>query len=112
MNVLLKGECSFSQKRGLIKLLHKKGDRNKLNNYRPISLLNYDYKICTLALAIRLQSVIGNIIGEEQTGYIKGRYIGQNVRLIEDVIDYCSTAQITTRKVQFYLWISKKHLIL
>ena len=86
----IKGECSFSQKRGLIKLLHKKGDRNKLNNYRPISLLNYDYKICTLALAIRLQSVIGNIIGEEQTGYIKGRYIGQNVRLIEDVIDYCT----------------------
>ena len=40
--------------------------------------------------ATRLQIVIGNIIGEEQTGYIKGRFIGQNVRIIEDVIDYCT----------------------
>jgi exonuclease III len=83
-----KGEFSFSQKRGIIKLLYKKGDRNNLDNYRPISLLNYDYKICTLALAMRLQNIIGNIISEDQTGYIKGRFIGQNIRLIEDIIDY------------------------
>ena len=69
MNILLKVN-DHSLKKGLIKLLHKKEDRNKLNNYRPISLLNTGYKIiCTLALTIRLQSVIGNTIGEEQTGY-------------------------------------------
>ena len=82
------GELSFSQKKGVIKLLYKKGDRNNLDNYRPISLLNYDYKICTLALTLRLQNVISKVISEDQTGYIKGRFIGQNIRLIEDVIDY------------------------
>ena len=48
------GELSFSQRRGIIKILYKK-DEKKLNNYRPITLLNYDYKICTAVLAMRVQ---------------------------------------------------------
>ena len=86
----VKKELSFTQKRGIITLLYKKGDKTNLNNWRPISLLNYDYKICTAVLAVRLQKVIGKLINTEQTGYVKGRFIGQNIRLIEDVIDYCT----------------------
>ena len=83
------GELSYSQKRGVIKLLHKKGEKTNLDNYRPISLLNYDYKICTAVLARRVQKIIKNIISNDQCGYIKGRFIGRNIRIIEDVINYC-----------------------
>ena len=38
-------------------------------------------------LASHLQRVIGNITGPDQTAYIKGRFIGSNVRLIQDVFD-------------------------
>lgn len=58
-----------------------------LNNWRPISLLNTDYKILTQVLANRMKKVINKLISPDQTGYIKGRFIGQNIRVIQDVID-------------------------
>ena len=49
-------------------------------------MLNTDYKILTKLLAIRLQKCIKEIIHPDQTGYVKGRYIGYNIRLINDII--------------------------
>ena len=77
-----------SQKRSLISLIHKKGSRLDLQNWRPISLLNHDYKILSMVLAERMKKIISRIIDRDQVGYIKGRYIGENVRTIEDVINY------------------------
>ena len=70
------GEMSISQKRGIISLIPKKDKNEKyLKNWRPISLLNNDYKIVTKALALRLEKVLPMIISSNQTGYVKGRYI-------------------------------------
>ena len=86
-----KGELSFDQKRGIITLIPKKGKiRLLLKNWRPISLLNTDYKILTKSLAIRLHKVLPSIIDLDQTGFLKGRYIGENIRTISDVIEYTS----------------------
>ena len=65
----------------------KKKDKQLLKNWRPISLLNTDYKILAHVLTRRLKSVISNIIHTDQNGYIKGRNIAYNIRLIEDVIE-------------------------
>lgn len=68
--------CAESFLRGVITLVFKnKGTRDKLANYRPISLLNTDYKILAKVLACRLRSVIGSIIGPTQTYSIPGRDI-------------------------------------
>jgi exonuclease III len=80
---------SDNQKKGIITLLPKKGkDRTLLKNWRPISLLNTDYKILTKILAERLKKVLPSIIHEDQSGFLKGRYIGVNIRKLEDTMQY------------------------
>ena len=85
-----------SQRKGIITLLHKGKDlaRDNLSNWRPITLTNVDYKIATKALAKRLQSVLSSIIDSDQTGHVKGRYIGEHARLIEDVLRYMDNQNI------------------
>lgn len=56
------GRMSPSQCRGLITLLHKGGERSRRTNWRPISLLNVDYKIASRAIALRLLKVIGSVV--------------------------------------------------
>ncbi len=83
------GELSIEQRRGIITLIPKKDkDRLLLKNWRPITLLNVDYKILAKALSNRLCSILPYIINEDQTGYLQGRFIGCNIRLIEDLIIY------------------------
>ena len=62
--------------------------------FRPISLLNTDYKILTHVLANRLKGVIHKIILQDQNGFIKGRNIRYNIRLIQDVIEYFEEGNI------------------
>ena len=48
----------------------------------------FDYKILTKTIAKRFEKVLPKIINPDQTGYVKGRYIGENVRLIMDIMSY------------------------
>ena len=83
------GELSIEQKRGILNIIPKKEkDIRHLNNWRPISLLNTDYKILTKLLSLHLQNVISTIVAPHQTGYIKNRYIGENNTTIVDTIDF------------------------
>ena len=85
------GQLSVTQRRGIIKLLPKKDAvPYYIKNWRPISLLNCDYKIATKAIANRIKTVIPKIINYDQTGFIKGRFIGENIRLIDSLINFCA----------------------
>ena len=82
------GELTELQKQSIITLLPKNGKDNLLlENWRPISLLNVDYKITAKAIANRIKKVLPTLILETQTGFMKGRYIGENIRLILETID-------------------------
>ena len=59
-----------------------------MKNWRPISLINVDAEIASKALAFRIRKVITNLIHSDQTAYVKGRYIGESVRLISDILEY------------------------
>ncbi len=86
---LQKGEMSSSQRQAVITLLEKEGkDRCKLKNWRPISLLNVDYKIASKVLATRLKKVIPTLVHQDQSGFVKGRYIGESVRSISDIMNF------------------------
>ena len=58
--------------------------RDKIKCFRPVSLLNVLYKLLTKILSTSLSAVLETIINRDQTGFIKGRYIGENIRLILD----------------------------
>ena len=89
------GEMSISQKRGIISLIPKKDkDKKYLKNWRPISLLNNDYKIVTKALALCLEKVLPTIISANQTGYVKGRYFGESIRIIKDMMSFTKKKNI------------------
>ena len=79
----------------MITLLPKK-DKDPLyvKNHRPISLLNTDYKIIAKVMANRLKSCLNEIIHEDQTGFMKGRNIGSNIRTIINLIEYCDSNDI------------------
>ena len=68
-------ELSEPMKESVTRILFKKGDRKNLNNWRPISLLNVDYKIVSKVLSSRLPKVLGTIIDSDQTCSVPGRAI-------------------------------------
>ena len=83
------GSLSVSQRRGTVTLIPKSdGNLSELSHWRPISLLNVDYKILTRILAKRVESFLPKLVNSDQTGFVNGRYIGQNIRLLSDIMEY------------------------
>ena len=86
------GSLSLSQRRGVISLTFKKGDRLDPRNWRPITLLNVDYKLAARIIAGRLLKVIHLVVDKDQTCGVPGRFIGENVALLRDVVQYASSS--------------------
>ena len=84
------GSLTLSQGRGIISLVFKKGDRLDARNLRPISLLNVDDKLAARVLGGRLLKVINLVVNKDQTCGVPGRYIGENVAFLRDVVDYAT----------------------
>jgi hypothetical protein len=61
-SIYLSGEMSDSMKVGIITLLLKKNDPIKLNNWRPISLLNFNQTILSKALVGRLRTLMSKLV--------------------------------------------------
>ena len=86
-----KGRLSISQRRGAITLILKEHTSlSLLQNWRPLTLLNVDYKIASKGIAKRIEPVLSSFIHPDQTGFVKGQYIGESIRLISDVIEQTS----------------------
>ena len=83
------GELSVSLRTCVISCLPK-GDKPRkfLKNWRPISLLSVLYKIASTAIANRLKTVLIKLISDTQSGFISGRFIGENTRLVYDIMHY------------------------
>ena len=81
------GLLPFSQREVPIALIFEKGDRLDRKNWRSISSLNVDYKICARVLSGRLLKVIATVVAPDQTCGVPGRYIGENVAFLRDVVE-------------------------
>lgn len=76
-------------KQGTICLIPKpEKDPLFIENWRPITLLNVDYKILASVLAKRLKRGLPEVISETQTSFMSNSHISSNIRLIFDLLDY------------------------
>jgi hypothetical protein len=71
--VWYEGTTPESWKKAIVIPIHKKGDINKQENYRGISLLNSGYKIYASIIKSKLTEHYSDKIGEEQNGFRKGK---------------------------------------
>ena len=85
-----------SQCKAILTLLYKKGEREDIGNWRPISLLSTDYKIITKVLAERVKIVSPKIIHPVEKGFINGRNISDANRLLQDLIKYSDEHEINS----------------
>jgi hypothetical protein len=84
---------SASINKGLITLIHKTEDRARLSNWRPITLLGSIYKILAKTLARRIQSALTHIIRPNQTGFVEGRNILDNVFLAQEALGWVKESE-------------------
>jgi hypothetical protein len=84
-----------SLRTGVITLLEKKGkDRLNIANWRPITLLNIDYKLLTKTLGQRLKTVFPGLIHKDQNGFVPGGSIFYSSHTIRDILFYCKKENI------------------
>ena len=88
------GIMGESMRKGVISLLFKKGDVNKISNYRPLTMLCTDYKIFSKVLTNRLVSVLPLIIGSDQTCAVPGRQLNWNLQMHRDILSYSQDRNI------------------
>lgn len=73
---------------GWLSPIFKKKDKTHIENYRPITVLNADYKIMTKILAARITMPSLKLIHKDQAGFMKGRRIENQTDLIRCMIEY------------------------
>lgn len=71
---------------GIITLIPKVGSKYDINNYRPISLLNTDYKLLNKIIARRLSISLGELIGEGQTAGFENKSSIDNLDAIRSLV--------------------------
>uniref|UniRef100_A0A670II53 Reverse transcriptase domain-containing protein n=1 Tax=Podarcis muralis TaxID=64176 RepID=A0A670II53_PODMU len=88
-NIFQGGKTPASWKEAYITLIPKtEKDKTDIKNYRPISLLNNDYKIFADIMASRLKKLLTKYIHKDQMGFLPNRHQKENVRHILNIIEY------------------------
>ncbi|CAN1776232.1 Transposon TX1 uncharacterized 149 kDa protein [Linum perenne] len=72
-------------------LLPKKPNPTAMTDLRPISLCDVRYRLLSKVLANRLRRIIPNIIGDEQSAFVQGRSIVDNVLVAAETLHTMNT---------------------
>ncbi len=79
---------SITHKHGIISILPNNGKGLLfLKNWRPISLLNLDYKLAAKYIAIWIKANLSQLMNSDQVGFIKDHYIGENINRILNIMN-------------------------
>ena len=84
------GSLPQSQTTSCISLIPKAGkDKHNIKNWRPISLSSCDLKIITKAISLKVGKYLHEIIHESQMGFVPGRDINFNNRIMRTALEWC-----------------------
>ena len=86
-NIYIKKTMPKTMSTAITKLIYKKGDRADLKNWRPISLLNTDYKILSKIINNKFKIILQKIISKNQKCGVENRTIDQVIYNIQSAID-------------------------
>lgn len=84
------GKLSKGLNSTFIALIPKVNSPQRLNDFRPISLVGILYKILAKVLANRLRSVIGSVVSEAQSAFVKGKQILDGILIANEAVDEAS----------------------
>jgi hypothetical protein len=70
----------------MISLIPKSKEANNIRQYRPICLLNVDYKWFSKVFTLRLTPWVDKLISRNQTAFIPGRYILEGVVILHEIL--------------------------
>ena len=89
------GSLPQSQSTSVISLIPKAGkDKHEIKNWRPISISSCDLKIITKAYSLKVGSHLKDIISESQMGYVPGRDINFNNRILRLALNFCNSSDL------------------
>jgi len=83
-----------SMRHAVICCIPKKGDLTEVRNWRPISLLNADYKIFAKCIANRFAKYLPFVVSPNQTANVRSRKISHNLSMLRDFVFHADTQQL------------------
>jgi len=70
----------------MISLIPKVDESRSMKNFRPISLINYSFKVFSKVLALRLGKIMNRLISPQQSAFIQGRYILESIVIAHELV--------------------------
>jgi ribonuclease HI len=73
--------------------IYKKNDKSDIANYRPITVLNTNYKIMTKTLSIQLEEAAKTTTHPDQAGFVPGQSILDQIEILKSMVAYAKVSK-------------------
>lgn len=87
-NIASTGYMEKELSKSVIMLLHKSDDKTLISNYRPISLLNHDYKILTRLIDEKYINILKPLLSRNQYGFMENNFIFNPIIRVMNTIEF------------------------